>query len=106
MALPSAIEPALEFAYADHVLGLGLLDANGQTGRRAERRVREPAPPEFRGARPRRAARFRLARTSLHTLARNLGTPTIHYQRLHFERWRVFLIRNLGSTTPLIRPSA
>jgi hypothetical protein len=96
----------LELADADSVLGLGLLHADGQTGCRAENRVGESAPAEFRGARPTRAARFHLAHTSPHTPARNLGTPTIHYQRLHFERWRVFLIRNLGSTTPLIRPSA
>jgi hypothetical protein len=38
-ALPSAIEPSLELANADGVLGLGLLDADGQARRRAGRRV-------------------------------------------------------------------
>jgi hypothetical protein len=36
-ALPAAVEPGLEFADADRVLGLGLLDAGGQAGRWAAR---------------------------------------------------------------------
>lgn len=44
---PSAIAPVLELADTDRVLGLGLLDADGQAGRGAECRVRESASAEL-----------------------------------------------------------
>jgi hypothetical protein len=46
-AFAAAIEPALELADADGVLGLGLFDADGQAGCGAERGVHEAAAPEF-----------------------------------------------------------